>query len=330
MLKWMKDHLKLIVIIAFAYIYALMVLVAPTNYSIIAPGGLTPMDETFIIDGHPASDDFYTVYVYAYDPITAFQYFMLHDDERMTIYQTTERESVTTPSESVAQGKLQKTSSYELALINAYEKASETNDSISIDYTFEGLYINDYPRRIDELKIGDIITAVNGVEASSTNDQSFTSLAYQSPVTFTINRDGSYFDYTYIKDADDLIFWFYPTFTIHDASPSFELPGLSNQVGGPSGGLLQTLSIYASLVNINFENVKIAGTGTINSDGSIGRIGGIKQKILTADYLGVDLFFMPESHLSDIENLSYDFDIIAVNTIDDALTRILEFANEQS
>ncbi len=330
MLKFIKEHLKLIVMIAFAYVYALMVLVVPTGYSVIAPGGLTPMDETFVIDNHPASDDFYTIYVYAYDPITAFQYFMLHDDETMYIYKTTVREQVTTISESVAQGQLQKTSSYELALINAYEQASLTDPSISINYTFDGLYINDYPRRIDDLQIGDVITEINGVAANTMDDQMFITLAYTSPVTFTINRDDETFTYEYIKEDEDLLFWFYPSFTIIDASPSYEIPGLDNAVGGPSGGLLQTLSIYASLLNINFENFKIAGTGTINSDGTIGRIGGIRQKIMTANYFDIDLFFIPESHIDDINDLSYDFEIIPVKTINDALDALLEYANERT
>ncbi len=328
MIKFIKNHLKIIMIVLFAYVYALMVLVVPTGYSVIAPGGLTPMNETFIIDEHPASDHFYTVYVYSYHPITAFQYFMLHGDERMNVYKTTVRQSETSPAESVTQGKLQKTSSYELALINAYEQASLVDASISIDYTFDGLYINDFPRRIDELEIGDIIIAIDGVQASTTNDQSFRVLAYQDDVVFTINRDGDIFTYHYVKQAADLSFWYYPSYTINDANPSYEIPGLNNNIGGPSGGLLQTLSIYVSLLNINLYDSKIAGTGTMNSDGTIGRIGGIRQKILTANYLGVDVFFIPESHVKDIEDLSYDFDIIAVTTIEDALVKLLEYANE--
>ena len=328
MIKFLKDHLNLIVIIAFAYVYAVMIFVVPTGYSVIAPGGLTPLEESFVIDGHEVSDDFYTIYVYAYDPLTAFQYFMLHDDPRMNIYQSTEREQVTTPSESIAQGKLQKTSSFELALINAYEQASLTDPSISIDYTFEGLYINDYPRRIEALKIGDIIIAINGIQAQTMSDKDFKDLAYQEHVTYTVDRDGDIFDYVYDEDEDDLSFWFYPSFTINDANPSFELPGLNNNVGGPSGGLLQTLSIYASLLDINFDDIKIAGTGTINSDGTIGRIGGIQQKIMTADYLGVNLFFIPQSHLTEISGLQYSFDVVPVSTIEEALIRLLEYADD--
>ncbi len=328
MLKFIKDHLKIMMIVVFAYAYALMVLVVPTKYSVIAPGGLTQMSESIIIEGHETPDDFYTVYVYAYHPLTAFQYFMLHDDEMMNVYRTTEREAVTTPSENIIQGKLQKTSSYEIALINAYEHAALTDPSISIDYTLDGLYINDFPRRIEDLEIGDVIIAVNGVAATTMNDQDFQTLAYLDNVTYTIDRDGMIFEYTYHAEPDDLSFWFYPSFTINDANPSYEIPGLNNNVGGPSGGLLQTLSIYASLLNINFDNVKIAGTGTINSDGSIGRIGGIQQKIRTADYLDVDLFFMPFSHLNDISDLNYDFSVIAVETIEEALTGLLEYANE--
>jgi len=39
--------------------------------------------------------------------------------------------------------------------------------------------------------------------------------------------------------------------------------------------------------------LKIAGTGTIGYDGSVGYIGGVKQKIATAYLNKVDVFFIP-------------------------------------
>lgn len=41
---------------------------------------------------------------------------------------------------------------------------------------------------------------------------------------------------------------------------------------------MQSLNIYVSLLKLNFGDLKIAGTGTINLDGSVGAIGGAVQK----------------------------------------------------
>ncbi|MGE4572228.1 MAG: hypothetical protein AB7E09_05725, partial [Candidatus Izemoplasmatales bacterium] len=61
-----------------------------------------------------------------------------------------------------------------------------------------------------------------------------------------------------------------------------------------SGGLLQTLSIYNMLVKEDItKGYKIAGTGTIRYDGTVGYVGGIKQKIATAYVNKVDMFFIP-------------------------------------
>ncbi|MCK7486123.1 MAG: hypothetical protein MZU97_11690 [Bacillus subtilis] len=68
----------------------------------------------------------------------------------------------------------------------------------------------------------------------------------------------------------------------------------ASNIGGPSGGLLSTLYVYNQLVTEDItRGLKIAGTGTINYDGAAGYIGGVKQKILTAYFAGVDVFFIP-------------------------------------
>ena len=38
---------------------------------------------------------------------------------------------------------------------------------------------------------------------------------------------------------------------------------------------------------------KIAGTGTINSDGTVGEIGGIDKKVIAAHRAGATIFFAP-------------------------------------
>ena len=50
-------------------------------------------------------------------------------------------------------------------------------------------------------------------------------------------------------------------------------------VGGPSAGLMMALNVYNNLIPEDITNSMIvAGTGTIEIDGSVGPVGGIKQK----------------------------------------------------
>ncbi|GKT02867.1 SepM family pheromone-processing serine protease [Furfurilactobacillus sp. WILCCON 0119] len=66
------------------------------------------------------------------------------------------------------------------------------------------------------------------------------------------------------------------------------------EIGGPSGGLMFSLQIYQQLTNENLRHGrKIAGTGTIGADGSVGEIGGIDKKIVAAHNAGATVFFAP-------------------------------------
>jgi len=67
----------------------------PTNLAVTAPGGLTPVQSAIVIEDVEFLDNFNTVYVYSYYPITAFQSFVLAGDRTMNIKPMTERESDT-------------------------------------------------------------------------------------------------------------------------------------------------------------------------------------------------------------------------------------------
>lgn len=66
----------------------------------------------------------------------------------------------------------------------------------------------------------------------------------------------------------------------------------SNEIGGPSAGLMFTLEIYNQLVEEDLtKGHEIAGTGTINEKGEVGPIGGINQKVVAASDAGAEVFF---------------------------------------
>lgn len=324
MKKFLSDHLKIVVSIVIIYVMLLIFFCTPTNYAIIAPGGVTNLDQAFTIDQVEMDDHFYSIYVYSQDPITLFQYVLLRNNPNYEISLMTTRQSDTSILDGVVQGNISKIASYQTSLIKAYELAHVKDELITIDYDYLGLIIYDFPRRINEISIGDLIIGVDGYNLSESNFEDSTSLAYQREVEYTIQRsDGSIYTYTYHYQEDDVLFWFFPSYDIKDANPSFSYSDF-NVIGGSSGGLMQTLNIYVSLLKLNITNVKIAGTGTIEMDGSIGKIGGIREKIITAEREQMDVFFIPESHIDDIAGLNYSYELVVVNTIDEAVNWLYE------
>jgi PDZ domain-containing protein len=64
-------------------------------------------------------------------------------------------------------------------------------------------------------------------------------------------------------------------------------------VGGPSAGLAFTLQLLQDLGRDVDRGYRVAATGTISSDGSVGAIGGIKQKTIGARSSHIDVFLVP-------------------------------------
>ncbi|WP_317851490.1 SepM family pheromone-processing serine protease [Neobacillus bataviensis] len=68
----------------------------------------------------------------------------------------------------------------------------------------------------------------------------------------------------------------------------------TDEIGGPSAGLMFSLEIYNQLTKEDLtKGYQIAGTGTIDVDGTVGPIGGIEQKIVAADKAGAEIFLAP-------------------------------------
>ncbi len=100
----------------------------------------------------------------------------------------------------------------------------------------------------------------------------------------------------------------------------------TNNIGGPSAGLMFALEIYNQLTKDDItKGHNIAGTGEIFEDGTVGAIGGIEQKIVAADKAGTEFFFAPiagenfEVAKKAAADIKTKMHIVPVQTIDDAL-----------
>ena len=81
--------------------------------------------------------------------------------------------------------------------------------------------------------------------------------------------------------------------TEYKTNPEIDI-NFKQEESGPSAGVITTLYIYDLLNDYDLsKGRKIAGTGTIEEDGSIGEIGEIKYKFLGAVKDGSDIFIAP-------------------------------------
>jgi PDZ domain-containing protein len=75
----------------------------------------------------------------------------------------------------------------------------------------------------------------------------------------------------------------------------------AGDVGGPSAGLMFSLGVYDKLTPGSLTGgAKIAGTGTIDSAGTVGPIGGIQQKLVGAQSGGATWFLAPADNCNEV------------------------------
>ena len=91
-------------------------------------------------------------------------------------------------------------------------------------------------------------------------------------------------------------------------------------VGGPSAGLAFALDVMEELGRDVVHGHKVAATGELFADGSVGPIGGIKQKTIGARKAGVDAFLVPAGeNAQDARKHADGLRIIPVETFPQAL-----------
>ena len=109
----------------------------------------------------------------------------------------------------------------------------------------------------------------------------------------------------------------------------FEVDIKTGNVGGPSAGMMMALNVYNLLTEDDITNgKKIAGTGTIEIDGSIGPVGGVKQKVIAAKRANAGLILVPIANYEEASVFADDnTQIVAVDSFDNALNVIFDFSS---
>ncbi|RSX57747.1 Lon protease (S16) C-terminal proteolytic domain [Bifidobacterium samirii] len=93
-----------------------------------------------------------------------------------------------------------------------------------------------------------------------------------------------------------------------------------DDIGGPSAGMMYALGLIDKLTpESETGGLTIAGTGTMDDDGDVGAIGGIRLKMIGAKRDGATWFLAPESNCDEVVGHVPDgLRDVKVSTLDDA------------
>lgn len=171
-----------------------------------------------------------------------------------------------------------------------------------------------------DLKLFDNIIKYDNIEFTTfTNMQEYvTSKNVGERVEFLVNRDGKNIKcYAELIELDGLAKVGVSAAIIneYDSDVNIDIKSKSSE-SGSSGGFMMSLAIYNALTKSDITKGKtIAGTGTIDSEGNVGEIGGVTYKLAGAVKHGADIMLVPESNYEEAYEykLEHDFDIELVS-----------------
>jgi PDZ domain-containing protein len=172
---------------------------------------------------------------------------------------------------------------------------------------------------------GDVITEINGVPVADAAHAAkrFEAIGVRNPLHFTLDVDGQTEKETFTRarcgpKKEPLV-----GVSMIDSFP-IDVSFSSDDIGGPSAGLMWALGLYELLGPEDLTQGRtIAGTGEIGPDGTVYPIGGIEDKVVAAQRTGATIFLAPADNMPDLEGVDTgDMRVIPVRSFDDAVAAL--------
>jgi PDZ domain-containing protein len=319
----------------------ILVIVAtfPLPYYIFVSGGITDLNDRFIIeDGYEQEGSYNLSYVNRVDA-TVLTYLI---SNFVKDWEVEEVQSYKYSTESIKELEIREQlmllSANQNAVIQAYTKANKPID-INKRYLYVAI-VNSIVKSDKTIQVGDIIKKIDDIDVEDytkltsyintkndgdyveltfdRNDEEYTTNARVNEVVFENNERRKLIGIEFIELLD------------FDVNPDIKFT-FSNSESGSSAGLMTTLAIYDTLIEEDLTHgLKIAGTGTISKSGLVGEIGGVNYKLKGAVMGDADIFFVPtgenyEEAIKIKEEKGYDIEIVEVETFDDAVDYLKKY-----
>jgi PDZ domain-containing protein len=184
------------------------------------------------------------------------------------------------------------------------------------------------------LEPDDVITAIDGAAvASATELRAAIQKAAGDPVTLTVLRDGEEqaVEVTPEEHTEGgVTTWLIGVTLRTDYDFEIDVTIQLDNVGGPSAGMMFALGIIDTLTEGELNGGEnVAGTGTIDAAGTVGPIGGIRQKLYGARDAGAEYFLAPEANCDEVVGHVPDgLQVIRTATLDESLAVLEVIADD--
>ena len=324
-LSYIKKDWKFILVLIILF----LICVIKLPYSIYAPGGKIDLSDRYTNELYESKGSLNITYISSYPgtiPMLLLSYLnptwdivsnkdIKYDNE--TMKEATKRELI------------QNESANSNSIYVAYNKAG-----YELNITNQKMYVTFiHPDAKTDLKVGDQI-----LEADNKTFDNHLLLAdyikskdLDYKVIFKVLRDNKeiecYGTLSMIGELKVIGIAFNIVYEYNN-NPNITYKTKRNELG-PSGGLMMALYIYNALTEEDITHgYNIAGTGTIDLDGTVGEIDGVKYKMSGAYKKGIKIFIVPEENYEEAlkvkEDNKYDINIISVHTFDEAINKLKE------
>ena len=177
------------------------------------------------------------------------------------------------------------------------------------------------------LRVGDIILAVDGEPTPTVAalQDAIRRRAVGQEVRLSVRRDGQ--DQELIlgtrespSDRGRPIIGVTISTYLFDVRLPFPVDIDSDNVGGPSAGFMFALGILDAVTDGDLtRGYYVAGTGTINQDGTVGAVGGASEKAVAAEQDGAHIFLVPRDNYDEARRWVHTLRVVPVDRLDDAV-----------
>lgn len=320
--KFIKEYYKIIIL--YTFIFILLTIKLP--YYIETPGGLidtkekVQTNEEFKLSG--SLNMAYVSEIHA--TIPTYIYSKINKD-----WNAEKEEKITAGNEKMEdleyRNKMLLKESYNTAKLVAYNHSNTnykiTNNKIYVTYIDDkantNLKLKDQILKVDEKKVIDKNYLQTYIASKNINDE----------ITFTVKRKNKILKRKAVlidvNNSPKVGLLIAEDFNIKSNKKiKFKF---KDSESGPSGGLMLTLTIYSYINKIDLTKGQIvAGTGTINPDGTVGEISGVKYKLIGAVNKKAKIFIVPkgknyEEAKKVKKDKNYNIELIPVESFEETL-----------
>ncbi|MCB9105872.1 MAG: PDZ domain-containing protein [Anaerolineales bacterium] len=329
--RWSMIFIRLpLAVLLSGSLLGLTLLLTPTNNGLEAPGIAPPVEPMVVVPSayrQPVKGSFLLTTVFSQTPITAGQWLLGLVSPAIRLVPPEQIVPPDTTMQEVAQRNYRMLDdSQTAAAAVGLRLAGYEVDTHGLGARVLSLLPESLANGL--LQPGDVIVGVNGVavEAVSALTTQLARQPRQSQVRLQIERDGEPLEITTPlmpspePDQPPRI-----GISVEDVGFDINLPfpvEITPQkiIGGPSAGLMFTLTVYNLVTPEDLTGGRIiAGTGTINLDGSVGPIGGVQQKVVGAELAGAEYFLSPPENYDDAAAMARRLKVVKVATAQEAI-----------